>query len=99
MKHASSPKLIRLSPQQMDERRENKLFFNYDNKCTKGHKFSENKLFYTDYEYEEDQEMETSQDLELEETTPAISCHALDDINTPQTLKIEGYIKKKKITI
>jgi hypothetical protein len=37
------------------------------------------------------------QDLELEETTPTIYCHALAGINTPQTLKIEGYIKKKKV--
>jgi hypothetical protein len=28
-----------------------------------------------------------------------ISCHALADINTPQTLKIEGYIKNKKVTM
>jgi hypothetical protein len=29
--------------------------------------------------------------------TPTISCHALAGIITPQTLKIEGYIKKKKV--
>ena len=34
-----------------------------------------------------------------EEITPTISCHALAGINTPQTLKIEGYIKKKKVTM
>ena len=28
-----------------------------------------------------------------------IYCHALADINTPQTLKIEGYIKNKKVTM
>jgi hypothetical protein len=28
-----------------------------------------------------------------------ISCNALDGINTPQTLKIEGYIKKKKVIV
>ena len=28
-----------------------------------------------------------------------ISCHALVDISTPQTLKIQGYIKKKKVTM
>ena len=31
--------------------------------------------------------------------TPTIYCHALDGINTPQTLNIEGYIKKKKVTM
>ena len=28
-----------------------------------------------------------------------ISCHVLDGINTPQTLKIEGYFKKKKVIV
>ena len=31
--------------------------------------------------------------------TPMISCHVLDGILTPQTLKIEGYIKKRKVTM
>ena len=31
--------------------------------------------------------------------TPTISCHALDGIFTPQTIKIEGYIKRRKITV
>ena len=28
-----------------------------------------------------------------------MSCHALVGINIPQTLKIEGYIKNKKVTV
>jgi hypothetical protein len=28
-----------------------------------------------------------------------ISCNALDRINTPQILNIEGYIKKKKVIV
>jgi hypothetical protein len=100
--HAPSPYLTqptRLTPQQMDERREKGLCFNCDRKYSKGHKCSEKKVFYIDNEEEEDQELEPSQDLELEETTPMISCHALVNISTPQTLKIEGYIKKKKVTM
>ena len=31
--------------------------------------------------------------------TPTISCHALAGISTPQTLKIEGYIKMKKVIV
>jgi hypothetical protein len=31
--------------------------------------------------------------------TPTISCNALAVINTPQTLKIEGYIKNKKVIV
>ena len=33
------------------------------------------------------------------EITPTISCHALARISTLQTFKIEGYIKKKKVTV
>jgi hypothetical protein len=83
----------------MYERREKGLCFNCESKYNKGHKCYEKKLFYIDSEEAEDQELEQSQDLELEETTPTISCHALVGISTPQTLKIEGYIKKKKVTV
>jgi hypothetical protein len=31
--------------------------------------------------------------------TPTISCNALAGISTPQTLKIKGYIKKKKVIV
>jgi hypothetical protein len=68
------------------------------NKYSKGNKCSENKLFYIDCEEEEAQVLEPPQDIDLEETTPTISCHALFDINTPQTLKIQGNIKKKNLT-
>jgi hypothetical protein len=83
----------------MDERRGKGLCFNCDNKCSKGHKCGEKKLFYIDCEEEEDQELELSQDPNLEENTPTISCHALVGIVTMQTLKIKGYIKKKKVTV
>jgi hypothetical protein len=50
------------------------------------------------------QEQEPSQDenveaISSEELTPTISCNALTGISTPQTLKIEGYIKKKKVIV
>jgi hypothetical protein len=80
----------------MDERRGKGLCFSCDNTYYKGHKCSEKKVSYIDNEEVDNQELEPSQDLELEETTPTIFCHALADINTPQTLKIEGYIKNKK---
>jgi hypothetical protein len=83
----------------MDERRENGLCFYCDNMDSKGHNCSENKLFYINYEEEEDQELEPSQDLDLEETTRTISCHALANITTPKTHNIEGYIKKKNVTV
>ena len=49
----------RLKPQhQLDERRGKGLCFNYDNTHSKGHKCSENKLFYIDCEEEEPKEEE-----------------------------------------
>jgi hypothetical protein len=51
---------------------------------SKGHKCSEKKLFYIDCEEEEDQEWgPPSQDIDLEDTAPTISSHALVDISTP----------------
>ena len=52
-------------------------------------------------EEEASQEEAASEEIEedtSEEITPTISCHALAGISTPQTLKIEGYIKKNKVT-
>ena len=81
-----------MTPQQLEERRKNVLYYNCDSKYSKEHKCSEKKLFYIDCEEEEEEEVE--QILDIEETTPTISCHALAGISTPRTLKIEGYLKK-----
>jgi hypothetical protein len=88
----------------LEERKAKGLCFNCDNKYSKGHKCGEKKLFYIDCEEEEEEEQEPSQDENVEEIssedlTPTISCNALAGISTPQTLKIKGYIKKKKVTI
>jgi hypothetical protein len=40
-------------------------------------------LFYIDCEEVEDQELESPQDLDLEESTQTMSCLALDGISTP----------------
>jgi hypothetical protein len=58
--HVTSPKLTRLTLQQMDEKREKVLCFNCDNKYSKGHKCDKNKSFYIDCEEEKDQELEPS---------------------------------------
>jgi carbamoylphosphate synthase small subunit len=93
-----------LTPQQLEERKEKGLCFNCDSKYSKGHKCGEKKLFYIDCEEEEEQEQEPSQYENVEailskELTPTISCNALDGISTPQTLKIKGYIKNKKLIV
>jgi hypothetical protein len=101
-----TPQTTRLAPQQLEERKEKGLCFNWDNKYSKGHKCGEKKLFCIDCEKEEEQEQEQepSQDENVEEIssevlTPTISCNALAGINIPQTLKIEGYIKNKKVIV
>jgi hypothetical protein len=103
---SKTPQPTRLTPQQLEERKKKRFFFNCDRKYNKGHKCGEKKLFYIDCEEEEEQEheQEPSQDenvesISSEELTPTISCNALDGINTPQTLNIEGYIKNKKVIV
>jgi hypothetical protein len=99
-----TPQPTRLKLQQLEERKEKGLFFNCDNKYSKGHKCGEKKLFYIDCEEEEEEEQEPSQyenveAISSEELNPMISCNALAGISTHQTLKIEGYIKNKKVIV
>jgi hypothetical protein len=56
----NTPQPTMLTPQKMDERRENGLCFNCDNKYHKGNTYNDNKLFYMNYEEEEYQELEPS---------------------------------------
>ena len=82
------------------------ICYDCDSKCTKGHKCGEKKLFYIEYEEEEEKDQETSKEEgihqdptpEKEEMNQTISCKALARITTPQTLKIEGYIDKKMVS-
>ena len=68
---------------------------------------AEKKLFYIDCEEGEENEQENSKEediyqeptLEEEEMSLIISCNALAGITTPQTFKIEGYIKRKKVIV
>ena len=39
------------------------------------------------------------QTLDKEAINPTISCNALARITTPQTIKIEGHVKKKKVIV
>jgi hypothetical protein len=99
---SKTPQPTRLTPQQLEERKAKGLCFNCDKKYSKGHKCGEKKLFYIDYEEEEEQEPSQYENIEAissEELNPTISCNALAGINTPQTLKIEGYIEKKKVIV
>ena len=101
----SLPQPTRATQQQLEEKREKGLCYNCDSKCTKGHKCAENKLFYIEYEKEEEKDQETSKEEDIrqdptrekEEMSPTISCKTLERITTPKTLNIEGHIKKKKV--
>jgi hypothetical protein len=74
---SKTPQHTRLTPQQLEERKEKGLCFNCDSKYSKGHKCGEKKLFYIDCKEEEEQEQEPSQDenveaISSEELTPMI---------------------------
>jgi hypothetical protein len=86
----SIPQPTRLTPEQLDEIISKGLCLNCDTKHSKVHKCSENKLLYIDYEEEEHQESKPPQDPDLEDITPTIYFHALVNISTPQTIKIQG---------
>jgi hypothetical protein len=97
-----TPQPTRLTPQQLEERKVKGLCFNCDINCSKGHKCGEKNLFYIYCEEKEEKEPsqdENVEDISSEELTPTISCNALARISTPQTLNIEGYIKKKKVIV
>jgi len=89
----------------LEEKREKGLCYNCDRKYTKSHKCDEKKLLYIDYEEEEEKDQEKSKEEDIHhkptpekaEMNPTISSKALARITTPQTLKIEGHIKKKKV--
>eukprot|EP00253_Pinus_taeda_P023214 PITA_23214 len=103
----SIPQLIRLTPQQLEEKRAKGLCYSCHRKYTKGHKCVEKKLFYIDCEEEEEKEQERSKEedilqeksLNKEEMNLTISCNSLAGITTPQTINIEGQIKKKKAIV
>jgi hypothetical protein len=83
---SKKPQPTRLTPQQLEERKEKGLCFNCDNKYSKGHKCGEKELFQIDCEEEEEREPsqdENVEEISSEELTPMISCNALDGINSP----------------
>jgi hypothetical protein len=69
---SKTPQPTRLTPQQLEERKEKVLCFNCDNKYSKGHKCGEKTLVYKDCEDEEEQEQE--QEPSQYENVESISC-------------------------
>ena len=97
------PQPTRLTPQKLKEKRAKGLCYSCDRKYTKDHKCAKKKLFYIDCEEEEENEQEEDihqePAIEGEEMNPTILCNALARITTPQTLNLEGHIKKKKVIV
>jgi len=63
----SHPQTTRLTPQQLEEKTVKGLCYSSDSRYTKGHKCAEKKLFYIDYEEEEEKEQETSKEENVQE--------------------------------
>nr|DAD39879.1 TPA_asm: hypothetical protein HUJ06_014202 [Nelumbo nucifera] len=83
----------KLSPTELQKRREQGLCYNCDEKYTMGHKCK--KLFFI--ELEEDDEGTTEE--EYVEETPVISLHALAGVQSPQTMRVHSQIGKTPLTI
>jgi hypothetical protein len=95
----------------MNERQLKGLCYNCDDKYFPGHKCNEKNIFMAISEDISEDNVETplvSESLEttnitppsnLPEGEPVISLNALTGFSTPQTLKLIGYIKHRKITI
>ena len=61
----SLPQPIRLTPQQLEEKRSKWICYSCDSKYTKGHMCVEKKLFYIDCEEEEENEQEMSKEEDI----------------------------------
>jgi hypothetical protein len=87
------------------------LCYNCDEKYSPGHKCKEQKIFMAISEDISEEDVETPLVSESPKTTditppldppevePVISLNALTSFSTPQTLKIIGYIKQRKVII
>ena len=69
----SLPQPTRVMPQQLEEKREKGLWYNCDSKCTKGHKCAKKKLFYIEYEEEEEKDQETSKEEDIHEEAKQVA--------------------------
>ena len=61
----SLPQPTRFTPQQLEEKSEKGFCYNCDRKYTKGHKCAEKKLFYINYEEEEEKDQEKSKEEDI----------------------------------
>jgi hypothetical protein len=95
----------------MVERQLKSLCYNCDEKYFPGHKCKEQNIFMAIYEDVSDEDVNVPQVEELPqvddhtspsdppEVEPLISLNSLTGLSSPQTLKLIGYIKHKKVII
>ncbi|KAL4184791.1 hypothetical protein AMTRI_Chr10g227290 [Amborella trichopoda] len=65
--------------------------YNCDEKYSPQHRWKDQKLYLLDGN--------TIDENKHEEDNPEISMHSLAGINSPQTIRVQGYIKKQSVTI
>jgi hypothetical protein len=104
-------KIQKLTRVEMAERQLKGLCYNYDDKYFPGHKCKEKNLFMALSEDTQEDDDDTSPVPESPETSeinppsdppaeePIISLNALTGFSAPQTLKLIGYIKHRKVII
>jgi hypothetical protein len=104
-------KVQKLTRAEMDERQLKGVCYNCDDKYFPGHKCKEQNLFMTiseDIQEDDDDTCPVPESLETfeinppsdpPEVEPIISLNALTSFSAPQTLKLIGYIKHRKVII
>ncbi|KAK0608486.1 hypothetical protein LWI29_031439 [Acer saccharum] len=86
----NSPQVSRISRKEIEERKRKGLCFSCDEKWNLGHKCKTPKLFYIEAEYDE---------VEVEPPDGEISLNAITGSQTPNTMRLEGYIGKHRLVI
>jgi hypothetical protein len=97
-----SPAIKKLSPAELSDRRSRGLCFNCDDKFSQGHRCK--KLFliegiYEDGEGSMEEDSTKEQWPEDDADVPEISLHAISGIQSPQTMRIRGTLKKTRIVV
>jgi hypothetical protein len=99
-----TPQVKRLSAEEVKDRWERDLCFNYDEKYIPGHQCA--KLLWMEVVTTEDgpalDELKTGTpelSIEGEEDVPAISLHAIFGLQGPHTMRVKGWIGHSKVVL
>ena len=94
----------------MQECQEKGLYYNFDEKFTRGHRCVEQKLYLLDVDspptpeifYDTQDPIDDDGDIQqlpALEDQPEISLHYLAGVTTPKTMRVKGFFKKLPLTI